>query len=671
MRAVRSGSFQVKNASLQCNPCEAGTFSPRKGSTACQDCDRGGYCEEVGASSASVFKLCPPGTWSDTPALNSSEGCRPCGEGTYQPITGANSRDSCLSCPAGTASSDTTGVAFCLDCTPGTFQNESGRLKCEPCPKFFWCAARSSAPTACDEGTTGQLENLMSKDGCDPCPEGAWCSAGKTIPCGNNTYQPKTSQANAGACMPCPENAVSPEKSVSIEACKCQTKYYDGNASLNEVACKLCGAGTSCPSIGTQTASLNITVGWYRINNSSVDLRRCPDYHKNKSSGCIGGIGDEGPCKPWLSGPYCRLCNVSDGSRYYDADESECLECNEEARRKVAILVTVVLAIALAVMLLLWLRPDHKVKCMVRLSDRLTSLYTQLRLRSKIKQCLGFYQVVTRVPDVFRVPFPKATQSVLSTFEVFNVNIAGMSLPLSCMGLGGYWDRMLFTILFPIAIAVCGFVCSVVYVLRSKSRGSSTIKGNSWSPVRVGGLLALPHLLSLSFLVFPMVSSTAFQAFPCDEPFDDDDGGSFLLADFAIECGTEAHNKVMMLAWIGILLYPVGISLLYIVLFRKANRAILDEEPTALSRSLEFLTHDFEKGWFAWELFEAWKKCLSSCNLLALPTLSSFCIPLARQALPRGLLRPHLAWPRPAASDRFCLLPPVHAAHRHCFALQE
>ena len=35
--------------------------------------------------------------------------------------------------------------------------------------------------------------------------------------------------------------------------------------------------------------------------------------------------------------------------------------------------------------------------------------------------------------------------------------------------------------------------------------------------------------------------------------------------------------------------------LLYAVLFRKANQAILDEKPTALSRSLGFLTLDFEK----------------------------------------------------------------------------
>ena len=55
----------------------------------------------------------------------------------------------------------------------------------------------------------------------------------------------------------------------------------------------------------------------------------------------------------------------------------------------------------------------------------------------------------------------------------------------------------------------------------------------------------------------------------------------------------------------------MGISLLYIVLFFKARRAIFEEKPTSLTRALGFLTLDFEKPWFAWELFEAWKKCIA------------------------------------------------------------
>ena len=116
------------------------------------------------------------------------------------------------------------------------------------------------------------------------------------------------------------------------------------------------------------------------------------------------------------------------------------------------------------------------------------------------------------MPDVFKVPFPKEAQSVLSIFEVFNVNIAGLSLPLSCMGLGTYRQQMLFTILFPVVVALCIFVCSIVYASSSSFRGRGTsraTKTDRKSPLMAGGMLALPHLLTLSFLVLPMVSFTA------------------------------------------------------------------------------------------------------------------------------------------------------------------
>ena len=274
------------------------------------------------------------------------------------------------------------------------------------------------------------------------------------------------------------------------------------------------------------------------------------------------------------------------------------------------------------------------------------------------------------------MPFPRAAQDVLSIFEVFNVNIAGLSLPLSCMGLGKYWQQMLFTIVFPMLLAggivLCSFMYSIYDRVRRKTLKEEPNKKKR-SLLKAGGLLALPHLLTLSFLVFPMVSSTAFQAFSCD-PFNNGTA-SFLRADFSVECDTAEHDFVRALAIVGILLYPFGVSGLYIVLFRKANRAILDEKPTALSKALGFLTLDFEKAWFAWELIEAWKKCAPAIRALGAPTAAAhptaFCS--LTQALPSGLhsCHPrHRRGQRPAAGGRLCLLAHLHAGHRGRLALQ-
>ena len=234
-----------------------------------------------------------------------------------------------------------------------------------------------------------------------------------------------------------------------------------------------------------------------------------------------------------------------------------------------------------------------------------------------MKLCLGFYQVVTRVPDVFKLSFPRAAERLLAVFEVFNINVSGLSVPIACVGLGSYSNKMLFTILFPFVIAAVIAFGSVGYAVLSarmaatpetdrKSRTSAATESDRKSPFKDGRLLALPYLLILSFLVFPMVSCTAFRAFDCEEF---DDGKTYLRADFAVECWSSAqHESAVALALIGILLYPVGVSLLYIVLLRIAEKAILEERPTALSTALGFLTLDFDKSYFWWELVEAWKK---------------------------------------------------------------
>ena len=107
---------------------------------------------------------------------------------------------------------------------------------------------------------------------------------------------------------------------------------------------------------------------------------------------------------------------------------------------------------------------------------------------------------------------------------------------------------------------------------------------SAFDPSGAGLLAALPWLLSLCFLVFPMVSSAAFRAFSCEEF---DTGRSFLRADYSVECYTATHNVAKSLAWLGILMYPVGISFFFGALMLRTRRALLDEQPTTLSQALD------------------------------------------------------------------------------------
>lgn len=239
---------------------------------------------------------------------------------------------------------------------------------------------------------------------------------------------------------------------------------------------------------------------------------------------------------------------------------------------------------------------------LVRLLRWMSQLSAQLSLRPKSKQLLSFYQVATRVGDVYEVTMPSAVLQLFSIFEVLNINVAGIGLPLQCFGLGTYQQQLATTMLAPLmfaAVIVLGFVSRSVCSRGPKRRCVELLE-------------ALPWLLMLSFLVFPMVSSAAFRAFSC-EPFKN--GRECLRADYSVECRTpthvsEEHDNAKNLALLGVCIYPVGISLFYAGLMWSARCSIMQDRPTRLSKALGFLVRDFVPDYFWWELVEAWKKLI-------------------------------------------------------------
>ena len=204
-----------------------------------------------------------------------------------------------------------------------------------------------------------------------------------TVLCGVNTFQPQTNQISAGACEQCPRFSESGRSSASIENCKCQEGYYDNRTAAEQVDCKPCPIGSACKGSGSTLALLPLLPGYWRTNDNSSDLRRCPDASSPNTTACANKQG--ALCKPGTTGPYCRVCNVTDGSRYFDSVQSACVECGDAVTSLVALV-----GITLAVLFLLcW--------CSVSQScNRLRSLAYQalLKIRAPLKQMITFYQVL-------------------------------------------------------------------------------------------------------------------------------------------------------------------------------------------------------------------------------------------------------------------------------------
>ena len=101
-----------------------------------------------------------------------------------------------------------------------------------------------------------------------------------------------------------------------------------------------------------------------------------------------------------------------------------------------------------------------------------------------------------------------------------------------------------------------------------------------------------------------------FDGFPCYwfAPVGDVPARGWLRADVSIECDSPEHASVMAVAWVAIVVYPIGIWLGCAALLWKASAAIVSGEPTPFSRSISLLHREYKATTYWWELMEMLRK---------------------------------------------------------------
>lgn len=225
----------------------------------------------------------------------------------------------------------------------------------------------------------------------------------------------------------------------------------------------------------------------------------------------------------------------------------------------------------------------------------------------KIKICVSFFQVATKLESVYGVVMPPNTSAVLEAANIINLDVfSAMPLPWACLGVGTYRNKLLAMSVAPLAIvllilgagAASGLQVEKASGMRSSSRRSFVRKEGS------SMLRTLPFALKITFAAFPAVSSMAFQGFNCDVVDRDEVTGAmlegYLARDLAVACAeygglqmpADDTTKAIMFVTIGV--WTVGVPLIYVALLVKARHALLTGKPTPLSRSLSFMAGDYE-----------------------------------------------------------------------------
>ena len=197
-----------------------------------------------------------------------------------------------------------------------------------------------------------------------------------------------------------------------------------------------------------------------------------------------------------------------------------------------------------------------------------------------------------RRDSVYEVRLPDEVRSFLATLEaVVTLGAEAINVPLSCLDARGYLPRLVALSTLPFVLVLLILMVATAHAMADDSRDGS-ITGAS--------LLAraAPWILYMSFLLYPVVTNIAFEAFPT---YDFQDGGCWLAADVSIVCYSDAHRRVQTLAVIAIAIYPVGVMFLTLGLLLRARSAILANTETGLTRAIGFLHEAYTPPFFYWE----------------------------------------------------------------------
>ena len=397
----------------------------------------------------------------------------------------------------------------------------------------------------------------------------------------------------------CPNNAT------SSDICSAAS---DGSG----MECLPCPLGSRCDASGFTLCSLDLLPGYWRQANTSLPLRPCPDRSSSNSSssGCQGGRGAS-PCKPELTGPYCKLC--AEENMYYvgakGTQVSTCFKCGTSRMSSEAAASLGVLVLAALIFFLAWkLRNRFKEAAFVH-TEAESPKFAQIgpaanRVRLVVnrswfkwllvagKLVVSFYQIVTEIPGTYLVTLPASVQQLLATFESLSLDLFRF-VPLECIGFSNLHHKLLLHILTPLGLMALSPLLGLCLARKvEKSRRLQAVL-----------MYALRVCLAVSWLFYPAICSLTFQAFNC-ETFED--GSSYLYADYSTAC--DANSKpppeLATTAWAVVLLYCVGVPLVYLLLLWHAHDAIQSGEETDLSKALAFLHDPFEVHFYWWEIFE-------------------------------------------------------------------
>ena len=559
-----AGRFNKNNASisiLECNICNEGSisfygafkcnicpqgkyaFTSENDLPSCESCPQGKYLDVDEGYLIDSCKDCPAGRWNNIIASISEDECISCLKGKYSESTAAISSDTCINCLAGKYNNDIGGnsINYCKPCSTGSMSLE-GAEKCLNCIK-------------------GKYTELMGSTKCK------FCEQGKIAP-----------EEASLACATCPSMS---EENVEKTACFCVSNTY--NSEPNSTSCMSCPDNFICDK-GSIISTLNIKSHYWRESKNTLDIYKCKNIHACRGGKILNSTDDL--CQPGHKGPICDVCEKG-----WSKDDGVCLKCPEEIGRTISLTILIpVMCIFIIIFLIKTANPSNNKKEEVNGVVKIFMNYAQ------VFSLASSFQI--NWPTLIRYFFERAKEFSSPRVSFYSSDCAiGWS----------YYDKFIVYLALPLVYILIStfiiFIVSLCYCKKKKQMLKNMTQSQQQllkktSPSCMEFFIAWEKTAVVvgTFLSWPTIVEKTLEIMNCEKI----GGKYYLVKDVSVECYNGQHYTYLILGYIGLILYGVGIPLLGFRLLYKYRFRLFDmQNRYDGSTPLSFLFLGYrEKRWY-------------------------------------------------------------------------
>ena len=510
-----------------------------------------------------TIEACPPGTYASGDV--DSGVCSACPTGMYSDEPGLGA---CKLCPSDRKNSIRTGATSQAECVPdaGFFVGENVRVV--PCPKGADCSRVGDRTLEQLRVLPGYWRASYSSPFVVKCRQGAYCR-GSVTPLANRRALESMWPSNNISSSLCRVGHLGPL------CASCDAGMKIRNTTLG---CEVCDAEATSSDVAKAVGAFAALLLVYAV----VSVVFAYFYIRQDTEGSQGLLAPASPAGASLpfSSPTRRGLVDTDGAQESKQHGGAAGKAGAPTRQ-----------------LSRAQRATHVARFTM---ERVELVLGMLQVARGFVRTFDSFDGRGSLPPLLR-DFIEAL-AVLATLDVSDVLVFGCASPLS-----EHYSRLVVSMVFPIVLELCLFAIFVAGVFALRRWRPVGISYDA-ARVRLSVAVAYAALLTL-FLVYPGTSATVMQTFPC---VTFSDGSRALNADLSVNCDSSEHGTWMILAIVGVVVYPVGIPVyLGIQLFR--NRAAIrtreDDAGETATRNmplsaarLQFLWGPYSPKWYVFEV---------------------------------------------------------------------